>query len=442
VRAVLCNDTKEERESAEQRVVLEEVSMKRTEAQKQADTTIKAMFPHMCRRDRRALARWVLGALKANCANGPSIIQALADSGYGTVESLENAWEAWLDREANQTLDPPDPLPDVADLPDSTLSFGHSLLQWVMERWDDDAPVLLGLDASQRRADKVKLRISVIYRGTSCQIIETVVPANVKGAWMPHITRMFSWLRDTVSADRTVIVMADQGLWSPDLWAAIRANQWHPVIRVNPDATFAPMGQQRQPVMDLVEAPGMGWLGEGIAFKNTNNRIPGTLAIAWDEGQEKPWFLLTDLPRDAMDSAWYALRMWDEHGFRDSKSMGWKWQRGQMKDPAKAAWHGIILAVATVWSVAIGTRLEDAEWEHVTPGQMQAPGKAVPRRTRRSGTALRTIGIMQRGRTKLVELLTQGRQWLNLWFRPEPFPTNWDKLMLHIHTAPSSAQTA
>jgi hypothetical protein len=42
--------------------------------------------------------------------------------------------------------------------------------------------------------------------------------------------------------------------------------------------------------------------------------MAGTLAVVWVE----PWALLTDLPPDQMDAAWYALRMWDAAGFRQS----------------------------------------------------------------------------------------------------------------------------
>jgi hypothetical protein len=59
---------------------------------------------------------------------------------------------------------------------------------------------------------------------------------------------------------------------------------------------------------------GLGWMGTGAAFKHAPKRMAGTLAVVWVE----PWALLTDLPPDQMDAAWYALRMWDAAGFRQS----------------------------------------------------------------------------------------------------------------------------
>lgn len=79
----------------------------------------------------------------------------------------------------------------------------------------------------------------------------------------------------------------------------------------------------------LITGPAMAWVGAGVAFKYKPRRIAATLAAVWDEGQDKLWLILTGLPADQMDPAWYALRMWDAPGFRDSKSMGFGWQRGQ-----------------------------------------------------------------------------------------------------------------
>ena len=53
-----------------------------------------------------------------------------------------------------------------------------------------------------------------------------------------------------------VLVLTDRGLWSPRLWRSIKEIGWHPLMRVRPDATFAPLGQTRRPARTLVPGPG------------------------------------------------------------------------------------------------------------------------------------------------------------------------------------------
>jgi hypothetical protein len=157
--------------------------------------------------------------------------------------------------------------------------------------------------------------------------------------------------------------------------------------------------------------------------------------VAWGADHAEPWVLLTDLPPAQVDAAWYALRSWDEAGFRQSKSMGWDWQRGQVTDPDAVAWQYLVVAVVTLWTVAVGTRIEDAEQQGVPPGRLRRapPTTGAPPRRRWSGTAQRVISLLRRGMQHLRWLLAQGRCWVRLWLRPEPLPKIGDSVTMHIY---------
>jgi hypothetical protein len=98
-----------------------------------------------------------------------------------------------------------------------------------------------------------------------------------------------------------------------------------------------------------------------------------------------------------------------------------------------------VVAVATLWTLAIGTRIEDAAQQGVAPGQLRQPPTTTPRRTRRSGTARRIISLIQQGMQMLRWLLAHGRTWVRLWLRPEPWPKTLDTWAIHIHCPSSSA---
>jgi hypothetical protein len=214
----------------------------------------------------------------------------------------------------------------------SPLACGADLLRWIRAHWTG-GPLVLGLDASHRRDDVVLLRMSVLYRGAALPVAWVIVPANQPGAWEPHGERMLRWARSALPRDQEVLTLADQGVWSPRRWHAIRSQQFHPIMRVRPTSTFAPTGQVRQAVLRLAPGPGHGWVGVGVAFKHAPKRIAGTLAVAWGADHAEPWAPLGERSAARVDAAWDALRSWDEAGFRQSTSMGWDWQRGQVTDP-------------------------------------------------------------------------------------------------------------
>lgn len=175
-------------------------------------------------------------------------------------------------------------------------------------------PLVLGMDVALCRDDVALLCTSVRYRGTALPIAWGIVPATTPGAREPHWERMLRGIARVIPPTQQVRVRADQGLGSPQLWHAIHSHGFHPIMRVHVDASFAPPGQPRHPMRSFVPVAGLGWMGTGAAFKHAPKRMAGTLAVVWVE----PWALLTDLPPDQMDAAWYALRMWDAAGFRQS----------------------------------------------------------------------------------------------------------------------------
>ncbi len=405
--------------------------MKCSAAERVLRTMFQVHLPTLPVRQQRALARWTLGAVLAGSANGPSLIDALVTARVAGRSTLQDMWDRWLAQPAQQTTDPP---AAGANPVVSPLAVGADLLRWVVALWTG-GPLIVGLDASLRRDEVVLLRASVLYRGTAIPVAWVIVPANTPGAWTPHWARLLRWIARVIPPTQVVLVLADQGLWSPRLWRAIRAHHFHPVMRVHATATFAPTGQPRQPVLRLVGGPGQGWMGTGVAFKQADRRLAGTLAAVWVKGYDEPWVLLTDLPPTTMDAAWYALRSWDEAGFRQSKSMGWDWQRSQLVDPDAVAWQYLVVAVSTLWTVAVGTRIEDAEQLGIPPGQLRhaPPTTGAPQPHRWSGTAQRVISLLQRGCQQLRWLLAQGRSWLRLWLRPEPLPTMGNRVTMHIY---------
>ncbi len=111
--------------------------------------------------------------------------------------------------------------------------------------------------------------------------------------------------------------------------------------------------------------------------------------MVWTEGQKQPWVVLTDLPPDQVGTAWYGLRVWVELGFRALKGLGWQWQNTRRTDPARVCRHWLVLAVATLWVMAYGTRAEDAESQGLSPARLHIPSPSQVRK--------RVVSIFRRG---------------------------------------------
>ena len=101
--------------------------------------------------------------------------------------------------------------------------------------------------------------------------------------------------------------------------------------------------------------------------------LPCTLIVLWVPGQEAPWVVLTDEAPEDVELGAYGMRVWIEQGFRSLKRMGWQWHRTRRLDPVRVDRHWLVLAVATLWVLAHGTRVEEAYLRGLAPGRVRTP---------------------------------------------------------------------
>ena len=260
-----------------------------------------------------------------------------------------------------------------------------------------------------------------------------ILPANQKGPWVTPLLALLEQLKPAVPPTYTVLVLADRGLWSPRLWAGILAQGWHPLLRVKHNTYFQPLGGTRLPARQLIPGPGYAWVGQGTAFYRPKAQRFGTLLVVWDVGQAEPWLRLTDLPPGAVGVCWYGLRVWIELGFRALKGVGWQWQHTRRTDPTRVARHWLVLAVATLWTLAAGTRAEDATALGQPPPRLrQAPPQGSGRQ--------RQVSVFRLGCQWLRHQLGRGRLWRRWWLRPEPWPEPPPGLQIIVHQQPCPAQ--
>ena len=86
-------------------------------------------------------------------------------------------------------------------------------------------------------------------------------------------------------------------------------------------------------------------------------------------------------------------------------------------DPDRVARHWLVLAVATLWTVATGTRVEDAARLGREPAHLRVALPPPP------GPVRRTTSVFARGLARLRwQLLRVRRLWSRIWLWPEPWP--------------------
>lgn len=292
------------------------------------------------------------------------------------------------------------------------------LLRWVLSWWQSQQ-LALALDATTLGQRFVVLVVSVLYRGCAIPVAWVILPATEKHAWRGEWLRLLRVLRPAIPRQMTVLVLADRGLYARWLFRRIVRLGWHPLLRINAGTKFRPTASNRFLCLSsLVGQAGQRWSGQGTA--SVSQPLPCTLLACWEEGQAEPWFLLTDLPPEAGEAAWYGLRAWIEHGFKFIKRAGWQWHKTRMTDPERAARLWLAVAVATLWLLSVGGQADAAIADSTVPDLSSC---LTPKGRSRRTTRLRLVSLFRRGWALiLAALLTHARLPMGS-FLPEPWPS-------------------
>jgi hypothetical protein len=369
---------------------------------------IATVLPHLSAAQQRGLTAWVCGVVLAGTGGQSRVAAALARLTHSAVNTVRQCLREWLYDGTDKCV------PGQTEL--AVEACFAPLLRWILGWWGE-APLPLVLDATLVRDRLAAVVLSVPYRGSALPVAWQIFPAHTVEPWGPPTRRLLELVAPAIPPDQLVVVLADRAEWSPALWQTIRRLGFHPLVRIRPDAIFCPAGGSPRPARTLV-TPGTGWLGAGIAFRHRPTRLAATLVAVWAAGYREPWLLLTDLAPDAVEPHWYRLRAWIESSFATLKSRLWDWQRTRRTDPGRIARHWLVLAVAIVFCVATGTRVEEATWLDREPADLRSPPRVPP-----PTPPSRTLSLVSQGRDWLCwQLLRHRRLWRQIWLRPDTWP--------------------
>ena len=382
----------------------------------QMEQTLTQYLPHLRPAQQRGLVLGVYGTILAQSACHTAVVAALLalGKGYALHQRLREGLSDGADKAA----------PCATQL--EVRQCLAPRLGWVLAWWQRPE-LALALDATTHGDQLVVLALSVLYRSCALPVAWQVLPGHRPGAGMPHLLQLLGQLHPAGPRTLQVLVLADRGLWRPRLWHHIQQLGWHPVLRVPDSLTVQPQGHARHRARTLVVGPGHAWVGRGVAFRAPALRQHGTLLVVWGADQADPWGVLTDIPPEAVGVCWYGLRGWIELGFRALKGVGFQWQQTRRTEPTRVARHGLVLAVAMVWVLADGTRVEEATQADLPPAQGHTPRPLTYRKRRR------WVSVFRLGLSWLRLHLARGRLWCRLWLAPEPWPEGWPQLMVQYH---------
>jgi hypothetical protein len=238
------------------------------------------------------------------------------------------------------------------------LETGEALRQagrhW-LEPWQR-RPLLLILDETPQRGTELScMKLSAAYRKRSIPLAAACYRHDAPPKPMPELIE--DLLREAaraVPAGTEVTVLLDRGLAWPETLEVCTELGWHFVARVQGTTRVRDADGREIAAAELVPRPGRSWCGHGEVFKKAGWRECSVTAV-WERGCAEPWLLVSDLPEGYARCRSYAKRFWTEELYRDEKSQGFRWQDSHVRDPVHALRLLVLMALATLLALSLGT---------------------------------------------------------------------------------------
>lgn len=225
--------------------------------------------------------------------------------------------------------------------------------------------------ATARQSGTVTLCLAVVWHRRAIPLAWQTWAAGTPGAGsFRHLAALLDQVRPALPPGAPVLLLADRGLSSRRLADAARQRGWHFALRLTrahrarlPDGRVCPVGALVRPRARGLSGARL-WaprrkVGHGAGGWRADWERALVVDLVAQRGRrpDDPWLLATDLPPRAARLADYCQRMRIEELFRDLKGFGWQWQQSRVRRPERVARLLVVLALATLWMLALGEQL-------------------------------------------------------------------------------------
>ena len=282
--------------------------------------------------------------------------------GQWGLQRASNALAAGRERQIARWLHNPKIKPDLVyrDL------VTAALLPW------SEQTALLALDSSVLWEKYVIVRISLIYRGRALPLAWKVLAQGSASVSFAHYAPLLTEVSRLLPPACTAVLLADRGFVDVDLMQRIVQLGWHFTIRAKGNLLVYRACKRHCKVGALTPAPGEIRLLHTVQV--TERRFgPVHLVVGHvrtPQGYEV-WSLITDRPASLATLDEYALRFDIEENFLDDKSAGFQLEASQVRDADALARLCLVLAVATLYLVSLGTAVVSLQRRHLVDAHWQ-----------------------------------------------------------------------
>ena len=282
----------------------------------------------------------------------------------------------------------------------------RNLMTAALNEWRE-SDVWLALDSSVLWDRFVLVRIALVYRGRSLPLVWKVLEQGSASVSFANYSDLLPEAARLLPQSSRVVLLADRGFVDVDLMTLATQLGWGFTIRCKGSLWVYRAFHPRCKVNRLMPPSGEIRLLHTVQLSQRRfGPVHLVLAHVRTPNGYEQWSLVSDRPTSLATLDEYALRFDIEESFLDDKSAGFQLQASQLRNAQALARLCLVLAVATLYLVSLGTTVVACNLRPLVDSHWQ-----------------RGLSYLQLGWRYLARALLTGDKLLtSFWLDPEPDP--------------------
>jgi hypothetical protein len=225
--------------------------------------------------------------------------------------------------------------------------------------------VRLVIDASKVAFGFQLLMVAVCYQRRSLPIAWTWLPYARGHSATSLQVKLLNYVRQLLPVGVQVLVVGDSEFGHPLLLEYVTHWGWQYALRQVGDHLVMLKGEVVWRRLDSVNVTVGEWCFLPHSILTQASAYPTHLLVFWAHGEDKPWFLATNLPTANATIRSYRLRMWIEEMFGDMKRHGFELEDSHLRCFLPLSRLTLAVCFLYVWLTATGEHLLHTQQTHL-----------------------------------------------------------------------------
>ena len=218
-----------------------------------------------------------------------------------------------------------------------------------------DLPIRLIIDTTKIGFGARLLMVGIAYRKRALPLAWSVHRG--KKGWVAvkkHIA-LLKYVFELIPKRSEVWLLGDSEFQHISLISWLEDEGWHYVLRQSGHNMVWWAGHPQVKLKDLGLQEGetryLGW----VYLTREHHYGPVSMVLHWEEGEDEPWYLATDVEASRATIQTYRRRMWIEEMFGDMKKHGFDLESTHMRDLERLSRLVLGVSLVYAWLISLGS---------------------------------------------------------------------------------------